>query len=143
MRQPVKPVSSSPIARAATGYVFAFMALPRAEHDGQKLTRNLFSALKECHFSGRFELYHRVLKRGRDAYYDLGVGLAWRKDGQPEFPDSSWWRIFEARLARLVDPALGLQLSKHSGGTKLDLIRRDFEPVAVMDMENGVAVSCD
>ena len=143
VRQPVKPVSSSPIAGNAGGYVFAFMAQPRADHDGQKLTKNLFSALKEHDFSGRFELYHRVLKRGRDAYYELGVGLAWRKDGWPEIPDSSWWRVFEARLASLVVPDLGLQLSRHSCATTLDLIRRDFEPVAVVDMEHGVAVSCD
>lgn len=143
MRQPVKPVSSSPIAGNAGGYVFAFMANPRADHDGQKLTKNLFSTLKEHDFCGRFELYHRVLKRGRDAYYDLGVGLAWRKGGQPEIPDSSWWRVFEAGLASLVEPGLGLQLSRHSCVTTLDAIRRDFEPVAVMDMEHGVAVSCD
>jgi len=143
MRQPVKPVRSSAIPDDATGHVFASRALPRADHDGQKLTKTLFSALKEHDFSGRFELYHRVLKRGRDAYFDLGVGLAWRKDGQSEIPDASGWRIIEARLTSLVDPGLGLRPSQHSGVTTLGKIRRDFEPVAVMDMEHGVAVSCD
>lgn len=143
MRQPVKPISSPPIAADATGYVFAFLARPHADHDGQGLTKSLFSALKEHTFTGRFELYHRIIKRGRDAYFDLGVGLAWRNGGGFEIPDAAWWRIFEARFNSFVEPSFGLQFSEHSRPTTMELIRRDFEPVAAMDVENGIAVSCD
>lgn len=142
IRPPIKHVSSCPVAASATDYVFAFMAVPRAAHSGHELTRMVFSALKADAFSGRLELYHRITKRGRDAYYDLGVGLARHKAGQFEMPDPPWWRAFEARLALLINPALGLQLSPHSGPTTLEVMRRDFERVAVMDLENGVGVAC-
>lgn len=140
MRKPVKPVNSLPIAATATGYILSFIALPHADHDGPKVVKTLFTVLKEREFSGRFELYHRVLKRRREDYYDLGVGLAWRKGGQKEIPDASWWQDFEARVTSLVGPGLGLRPSQYSGTTTLVHLRRSFESVVVMDMEHGPAV---
>jgi len=143
LRQSVKPVSSVEIANNADSYVFAFRMLPHSQHQGDQLIKALFQALREHDFFGRLELYDRIFKRGNDVYYDLGVGLACSTPGYPQVPDGAWWRAFQARFARLVDSTWGFRLSDYCGATLMSDTRRDFDGLAVMDMEHGVAVSRD
>jgi hypothetical protein len=140
-KSPNIPMRTPPIPEDSSGYVFCFeSSTVPVDESGAKLYAIIFDFLKSDKFSGRLELYHRLVEL-RTGSYELAIGVFLASNSQA-FEEARRWLGLRGMFATASDIQSDFTfIGNRSRNAPLDKIRQHFDAVVSVEFVGGVQIA--